>query len=352
MNIGTTEYRHGGDIYTNPGFLDFSANINLLGAPKSVIAAGKEAMDRSIHYPEPGSRRLCKAVAELEGVKQEQVLCGNGAAEILYSLVLAEKPKKALIPVPAFQEYEQALRTVDCQIEFTALGQDHLAEKIDKDTDMVFFCNPNNPTGILYPKEEMKMLLEKCRSTKTRLVVDECFMEFVKSPEGSSLKTELDACPRLFLLKAFTKIFGIPGLRLGYGLSSDKKLLETMRQMTQPWNVSLPAQEAGIAAAGERGFIIRSRVVLEEEKQYLLKELKQFPVKIYGHAANFIFFQSYEGLDQELKAHHILIRSCENFRGLSKGWYRIAVRTRRENEVLIQALKEIARREGIWQSPL
>lgn len=352
MKRAITEYKHGGDIYTHPGFLDFSANINLLGAPESVLEAAKGAMEHITQYPQPHSRRLCHAVAELEEVKPEQVWCGNGAAEVLFSLVLAEKPRKALIPAPTFQEYEQALRTVGCELTFVSLEQGRLLEQVEQDTDMVFFCNPNNPTGTLYPKADMKALLEKCQSTGTRLVVDECFMEFVKPSEQASLKRELERYKKLFLVRAFTKIFGVPGLRLGYGLSSDARLLETMRQMTQPWNVSLPAQEAGIAAARERAFMEHSRMVLEEEKQYLLQQMEQFPVKIYGHAANFIFFQSHPGLDQELKAHGILIRSCENFRGLSKGWYRIAVRTRKENDKLIQALKAITGKEGIWQNRL
>lgn len=345
-------HKHGGDIYTYPNAIDFSANINFLGVPKAVMAAMEKALEKVSHYPQPGSVRLCHAVAEMEKVKPEQVFCGNGAADVIFSMVLAEKPKKALIPAPTFQEYEQALLSVDCQVEGVPLGADgqskaavfakeNFLEKITEDIDMVFFCNPNNPTAVLYERGYLQKMLEKCAKTGARLVVDECFLDFVLGAEDITMKPYLEQYSQLFILKAFTKIFAVPGIRLGYGLSSDEKLLENMRNVTQPWNVSVVAQEAGIAAAKETEFVEETKRVLAEEKRYLLQELQQFNLKIYGQAANFIFLHGETGLDKKLEKYGILIRNCANFRELEEGWYRIAVRGRNENEALIKALTKI-----------
>ena len=308
--------------------------------------AMEQALKEVTHYPQPKSVRLCEAVAELERTAPSQVICGNGAADILFSLVLAEKPKKALLLAPTFQEYEQALLSVDCQVERVDMLANKLfwevfIERITRDINMVFLCNPNNPTGELYNRKTLERVLEKCTETGTRLVIDECFLDFVREAENITMKPFLDLYPQIVIVKAFTKMFAIPGIRIGYGLSSDYQLLEKMRSVTQPWNVSVIAQETGMAAAKETGFVERTRIAIEEEKQFLLQELKQLPLEIQGHAANFIFFRGEKGLDKKLEQHGILIRNCSNFHGLEEGWYRIAVQSHKENQVLIQALQAV-----------
>lgn len=362
-------YQHGGDYWNYPDFIDFSANINFLGAPKPVVEAARSAMDKACHYPQPDCLRLRQAIARLEHLDAGQILCANGAAEIIFTLALAIKPKKALLVVPTFQEYEQALKSVNCEIAYEYLLERQgfllreLPAALDASIDMMFVCNPNNPTGTVIDRRMMGKLLKRCQETNTLLVVDECFVDFMESADGTdcSMKSYLNESRCLFLIKAFTKTFGIPGLRLGYGLSADAMLLQKMRACVQPWNVSLPAQEAGIAAAKETGFLVETRKALEEEKQFLLEQLSLFSsadkrgffIEAYGHAANFIFFSSILGLSEMLLEHKIQIRDCSNFPGLSKGWYRIAVRAREENERLIQALYQIRQtvnqKEGqIW----
>lgn len=352
-------YKHGGDIYPYPGFLDFSANINPLGPPAAVLAAVKASVADICHYPQAGSARLRRAIAESEQVRETQVICGNGAAEVIFSLALAEKPKRALLFMPAFQEYEQALRSVDCEIVYAQFRQEEgfelkeIPTELDHTIDMAFFCNPNNPTGVLTGRKMMKKLLDRCEETDTLLVVDECFMDFVDPEEQkkASLKCFLHDSRRLVLVKAFTKTFAIPGLRLGYALCTSAALSEKLQAVTQPWNVSLLAQEAGIAAAGEQTFLEQSRLIVEREKKYLSERLsglacerQGFFLTVYGHAANFIFFQSVPGLNEELLNYHILIRDCSNFPGLCEGWYRVAVREREENQRLIQALEQIKKK--------
>lgn len=339
-------HKHGGDIYSHPNLIDFSANINFLGVPETLMEAARDALNEVIHYPQPGSIRLCEAIAQMEGVDATQIICGNGAADVIFSLALAEKPQKALLPAPTFQEYEQALQSVDCKIERIALlaedfSWESFAGKITEDIDMVFFCNPNNPTGVVYPREGLEKLLQKCAKTGTRLVVDECFLDFVSREDTITMKPYLVQFPNLFIIKAFTKMFAIPGIRLGYGMLSDEKLLLKMQTVTQPWNVSVIAQQVGVVATKETDFIEKTRQAIEIEKEYLLQELGKLPVELYGHAANFICFRGEENLDKKLEQHGILIRNCSNFQGLEEGWYRIAVRNRQDNQLLIQTLKKV-----------
>lgn len=340
-------HKHGGDIYSHPNFIDFSANINFLGVPESLIKAAQRALTEVVHYPQPGSVKLCEEIARMEEINAAQVICGNGAADVIFSLVLAEKPKKALVPMPTFQEYEQALLSVDCKLErMELLGEnfswESFAKQITEDIDMVFFCNPNNPTGVVYPREGLEKLLQKCARTGTRLVVDECFLDFVPKEKTITMKPYLAQFSNLFIVKAFTKMFAIPGIRLGYGLSSDKNLLKKMQTVTQPWNVSVIAQQVGVAATKETNFIEKTRQAVEAEKEYLLQELRKLSIEIYGYAANFICFRGEKNLDKKLEQRGILIRNCANFKGLEEGWYRIAVRGRQDNQLLIQALRELA----------
>ncbi len=350
-------YQHGGDIYHYPGFTDFSANINLLGPPDSVLEAVRKSTEEICHYPQAGCSNLCRAIADLEQIPQEQIICGNGAAEVIFSLVLAEKPQRALLFMPAFQEYERALKSVDCEVVYHYLEQENgfqfreIPAELDHTIDMVFFCNPNNPTGVLTEGSKIRKLLKRCEETDALLVIDECFMDFVswQEQQHTSLKGSLRNSSHLFLVKAFTKSFAIPGLRLGYGLCGNARLLKRVQEVTQPWNVSVLAQEAGIAASAERDFLEKTRRAVEREKQFLLQELAVFAankeegifVDVFGCTANFIFFKSVPGLDRELINYKILIRDCSNFPGLCQGWYRTAVRSREENRRLIEALKQI-----------
>ena len=351
---------HGGDIYSRSFELDYSVNINPLGIPRAVKEAAEKGVALSEHYPDVQCRTLKRAIERKEGVSREAVICGNGAAELIFAIALGIRPGKALLAAPGFAEYEQALRAAGCSISYYTLKEENgfeagrdFVDMVTEDLDMVFLCNPNNPTGILTEAGMLKRLLERCRQAGALLAVDECFLDFVSQepgqqpqtiPASCSVKKYLKEYPNLFIIKAFTKTFGMPGLRLGYGFCGDEARLDRIREATQPWNVSVPAQEAGIAAAREEDFLRRTRQAVSEEKAYLRNRLPDDLIQIYGHAANFIFFRSKAGLAQDLKQYGILIRDCSNFRGLEEGWYRIAVRTRRENELLVKALKKIEKK--------
>ena len=258
------------------------------------------------------------------------------------------KPSKAVLIAPGFAEYEQALRADGCEILFYTLkeeagfgyGDDYL-QLLTEDIDMIFLCNPNNPTGVRMDRSWIIRILDKCRQNGTVAVLDSCFIEFLENEEEADLSGELETDPNLFLLKAFTKIYAMAGLRLGYGMCSDEKLLERMRESVQPWSVSIPAQEAGCAALKECEFVEKTRLLITEERKRMLEEMDKLGFRTYDSRANFIFFQGPEDLDERMKERGILIRSCSNYRGLKKGFFRIAVRTGEENQKLLEAFAAV-----------
>ncbi len=353
---------HGGNVYKYKGCLDFSANCNPLGTPESVKQAVIRSLDMVADYPQVGCGALREVVAEYEEVDRDWLICGNGAADLIFSLCRAVKPKRALLPAPTFAEYEQALRSVDCEIQYYylpgacgpgrenrthspaagdfALQQDYL-DTLRDGIEIAFLCNPNNPTGILTEREFLLRVLERCRERRILLVVDECFLDFVKEPGAYTLKAQLSEYDNLFLLKAFTKRYAMAGVRLGYGLTGNRRLLEQMELMTQPWNVSSLAQAAGIAALGEREYVERGRCLVFQEKEYLMREMKGLGLEVYPSQANYIFFQGPETLFEECVKKGLLIRDCGNYEGLRAGFYRVAVKKHEDNKRLIAGLKEI-----------
>ncbi|MEG0854560.1 MAG: threonine-phosphate decarboxylase [Angelakisella sp.] len=343
---------HGGDTvgyearYGRPP-LDFSANVSPLGLPNGVRSAVIAALNTADRYPDPLCRELISALSQAEGIPEQYILCGNGAADLIFRLVLAVNPKTALVLAPTFAEYEQALQLVNCQVQHHILYPQNdftlteaILGDITPELDMLFLCQPNNPTGQLCSGPVLHSILDACEANDVLLVADECFIEFLDRPADYSLHGQL-SCNNLFILKAFTKLYAMAGLRLGYGLCNNTALLEKMRNCGQPWGVSSLAQAAGIAALQEGAYVERLRALIQEERQWLKAELTAMGCRVYGSFANFIFFESMPQLGGALEEKGVLIRSCANYHGLSVGYYRIGVRTRPDNERLVQAMKEV-----------
>ena len=304
-----TKHVHGGNIYTYKNCLDFSANCNPLGTPESVKQAVRDSLEYIKDYPQVGYAPLKKAIAEYEGVASESVICGNGAAELVFSLCQAVKPKKALIPVPTFAEYEQALTSCGCEVEH-----------------------------VLLREEEGFSLQDSFINWLHR--VDECFLDFMEEPGRYTLKAQLSRYHNLFLLKAFTKRYAMAGIRLGYGITENTELLDAMTQVTQPWNISVMAQAAGIAALKETAYVEEGRQMVFREAKYLKEELQRLGMEVFPSEANYIFFHGPENLFETCVEQGVLIRDCSNYSGLRKGYYRVAVRTHEENQELIRAMRD------------
>lgn len=250
-----TQNPHGGDVYGAEVAFDFSSNVNPLGTPPNVLAAISHAAMRVRQYPDPYCRALTAAIAAHEAVPEDFILCGAGAAELIYAYCDALRPKKAMELAPTFLEYSAAASHFGAEMvrvplqapEF--LPDDRLLDKLREEApDVLFLCTPNNPTGQTISRTLLQSVLDVALAQGTRVLLDECFLDFT---DEKSAKDLLGRYENLLILKAFTKSYALAGLRVGYCLTGDAHLLSQMAACSQPWNVSLPAQEAAVAAAAK-----------------------------------------------------------------------------------------------------
>lgn len=339
---------HGGDIYSRNYSCDFSVNVNPVGAPVSVLEAVKASAEKLSQYPDTSCTELREALAGKLSVPESSIIFGNGAAELIFALVQAVHPGQALLAAPCFAEYEAALQAVGCGISYYPLHEenefalkDDFIEWITEETDLIFLCNPNNPTGKVIPEQLLLKVAERAGQCGAVLAVDECFWQFVRKEERVTLIKEIERYSSLFLLHAFTKTYAMPGLRLGYGISSNQELLERMERQLQAWNVSLPAQMAGVAALQEEEYVERIAPMIAAERRYLQTELVRMGLTVIPSSANYLLFAGPEDLKERCAEKKLLIRDCRNYHGLCAGWFRVAVRLHEENEVLIRILREI-----------
>lgn len=342
---------HGGDIYRNQVTLDFSVNGNPLGTPQTVKQAMHTAVDGCCCYPDIEAEALKRAVGGMLALPEKYLLFGNGASELFMAIVHGIKPGKIVIPVPSFYGYEYAAKAAEGKILYYELRQEdgfnvteELCEKLTEDVGLLFLANPNNPTGRLMEKETGIALLRHCEEKGIYVVLDECFIEFCAGQP--SMISEIEKFERLILVRAFTKIFAIPGVRLGYLINQNKLLLAKIARQLPEWNLSCFAQKAGCACAKERTFIMKTEQYVRRERAFLERELKKRGVLVFPSAADFVLVYrdetSYEcTLYEQLLRQGILIRDCANFRGLRRGFYRIAIRNREDNIRLLQALGQI-----------
>ena len=356
-----TPSAHGGDIYRyreaagSRPLIDFSANTNPLGLPHGVIRALRGSAEQFDRYPDPHCRGLRAALADFHGIDAERIVCGNGAADLIYRLACLVKPKHALVTAPTFSEYAKALAESGCgcidaaPLKPPSFHNDvSILARIFEETEILFLCSPNNPTGHTVPEDLLRAIVERCAQNNVLLVVDECFNGFLDDPPAHSAVSLLGQYPRLAVLNAFTKTYAMAGLRLGYLLCGGQDIAENIAALGQAWSVSAPAQIAGLAALGEGEYLQRSRRLIKEERRFLKNGLADLGIEVLGGEANFIFFRVNEengfapaAFFAALLEQGILVRSCANYPGLDNSYYRIAVKKRTENRKLIAALKTI-----------
>ena len=347
--------KHGGDVYTkyympySDRLYDFSSNINPLGMNEEIKKTIIDNIDEYEKYPDAQARELKEKIAHRYDLTSENIFCGNGAAEVIYRLCQAIRPKLALLLSPTFSEYEDALRVVDCEVRRYNLSEEDnfkLDEKflseINSEVDIIFICNPNNPTGELATGELLRRVILKAREKSAFVVVDECFMDFVSGNESYSVVDEIKNFDNLFILKAFTKMYSMAGIRLGYALSSNVSVVMRLHEVGQDWNVSTVAQKCGICAMNLVHIEKETREFVKTERDFLYLELDRLKVKCYISYANYIlFYHEKENLARRLLEYGILIRDCSNYYNLGKNYYRIAVRTHEENVQLIKSLERV-----------
>jgi threonine-phosphate decarboxylase len=356
------EHIHGGNLtraskkYGLPkeNIIDFSANINPLGPSREVVAALVNNLGLISSYPDPDCGELRTELAAYLGVNEDLLLLGNGAAELIYLLVNVTGCRKALIPAPTFCEYGLAVLSQGGEVleiamnkeEGFALPTEEIVSHLPG-ADLLFLCNPNNPTGRLVTRKDIEKILDEAMHHEVTVLVDEAFMDFVQQRELFSVMPLVGQRPNLAVLYSLTKFFGIPGLRLG-AITAPGDLIARMKVSKDPWNVNVLAQVAGVAGLRDHEYMKETIRLVQEEKEYLFHALSGFPgLEPLPGAANFILvgvagsgFSSGE-LTDLLGRRGIMVRDCAGFTGLTGRYLRLAVKTRLENEKLILAFKDI-----------
>ncbi len=354
---GSHSRAHGGNIYEaarrygldERKIIDFSSSINPLGPSSMALRAAKRSLSKVGRYPDPEMRDLRRAIARYFGIKSEQVMCGTGSNGLIHLLPRVFRPARVLIPAPSFSEYTSAVLDAGGEVvRFPLHERDGF--RVDpvemsfalKGKDMAFLCNPNNPTGQVIPKVDMLEIARFALEQEVRLVVDEAFMDFVDS---ESIIKEAVQTSHIICLRAFTKFFGMPGLRIGYAIAGEA-VIHALREVQEPWTVSIPAEQAAIEALGDWSYIKKTRRLIEKERDRLLTALRIMPgVETFPSAANYIFVKittyDVQMLVDRLGERGLLVRDCSTFPGLDNRYIRVAVRTRSENKRLIKTLREL-----------
>ncbi len=342
-----SKFDHGGDVFSSAVDLDFSVNLNPLGLPEAVRRALSENVESFAAYPDPLCRRLRAHLENFTGIPGKFFVFGSGAADLIFRIVLAKRPKKVLVTAPSFSEYERAARAVGAEIlEFPLREEDGFAlsgiifSALEKSRpDIFFLCNPNNPTGVLTPHEMVREIADLCETREILLLADETFLAFTPSPSARDL---LASHRHMIVLDAFTKIFALAGLRIGYAMTENSELAALLESLAQSWPVSSPAQAAGEAALSvARPWIARTCTFVREENEFLRAGLRGLGLKVFDGAANFTLFKCQVKIFDALLDRGILIRSCENFSGLDGNFYRVCVKSRPDNERLLSEIREI-----------
>ena len=382
---------HGGNIYkifrekNIKEILDYSSNINPYGIPESLrkrITKNLEILER---YPDPDYIELRQKLAHLNKVDVSNIILGNGATEIIFLFMKVINPKKILIAAPTFGEYERAVKATErvedssilgnsnkkkddenscgkqkIKIEYFELKENNdfklnihnLKNELEKKYDLLIICNPNNPTGKFLKLDETEEILKECNKYNTKLFIDEAFIDFLKDGTKESIINTKENKQNLFVTRAFTKFFAIPGLRLGYGIYFDKKLEKRISEKKEPWSVNNIAEIAGLTVLDDTEYIEKTLKWITEEKTYVYEKLNEISgIKPYKTEVNFITVKIDEklfsgGLNvkllrEKMLEQGILIRDASNFNFLDERFFRLAIKDRENNDRVIETLKKI-----------
>lgn len=329
--------------------IDFSSNVN----PHIISDLGKyvlEGLEKSRSYPDINYTNLRNNISDYIKVDSELIIPGNGATEIIYLLMKSIKKRLAILN-PTFSEYGRGaklnnLEIIDFHLKEEnnfSIDLDEIQKNMDK-FDSLFVCNPNNPNGKV---KDLNELLDLMVENDKLLIIDETFMEFVGEEEKYSLINRIEQTPNLFILKAVTKFFGMPGLRLGYGVTSNKQIIKNIYEYKEPWTINSFAENLSNYLFKDKEYIKSSKDYYINERKFMLEELRKISrLKVYDTDTNFVLIKLKDGEANSLKLelfekYNILIRDASNFIGLDKSYIRVAIKSHDDNKVLIESLRKI-----------
>lgn len=370
MNKEKTDF-HGGNIYkifrekNIDKILDYSSNINPYGLPENLKKEIFEKLFVLERYPDPDYIELREKIAEKNNLNIENIIVGNGATEIIFLFMKILSPKKVLIVSPTFGEYERAIKATTLandsleinyfelkETENFVLNVKNLETELENNYDLLILCNPNNPTGQFLKLKKLEEILKICEQKNTKLFIDEAFVEFVEDWENESIINSKENKENLFVIRAFTKFFAIPGLRLGYGICFNNNLLKKMLEKKEPWSVNNIADLAGKTVLDDENYIQKTKEWIKDQKKYMYENLNKIEgLRAYKTEVNFILLKIEDnllekGLDvknlrKKMLEKGILIRDASNFIYLNKHYFRLAIKDKLNNEKVIETLTSI-----------
>ncbi len=373
MNKEKTDF-HGGNIYkifrekNMDKILDYSSNINPYGLPENLKKEIFEKLFVLERYPDPDYIELREKIAEKNNLNIENIIVGNGATEIIFLFMKILSPKKVLIVSPTFGEYERAIKASTLandsleinyfelkETENFVLNVKNLETELENNYDLLILCNPNNPTGQFLKLKKLEEILKICEQKNTKLFVDEAFVEFVEDWENESIINSKENKENLFVIRAFTKFFAIPGLRLGYGICFNNNLLKKMLEKKEPWSVNNIADLAGKTVLDDENYIQKTKEWIKDQKKYMYENLNKIEgLRAYKTEVNFILLKIEDnllekGLDvknlrKKMLEKGILIRDASNFIYLNKHYFRLAIKDKLNNEKVIETLTSILKK--------
>jgi len=348
---------HGGNIYKlkrEKGLevLDYSANINPMGLSDRLKEEIGKNLDLLEKYPDPDYLEMKEVIAKHNKVEVKNIIVGNGATEIMFLYAKNLKPKKVLIISPTFAEYERALKTVNCEIDYFQLKEEEdfvlnisrLKKTLDDSYDLLVVCNPNNPTGKFIDKVILDDLALSCKDKGISILLDEAFIEFV---DGSMDRSLVDYKHKnVFIVRALTKFFAIPGLRLGYGITFDEELKDKIEGNREPWSVNAIAELATKVLLEDSEYIARSEDWIREEKRFMYGELEKVEgIKPYITETNFILVKLMTGMGvkefrEKMISLGVLVRDASNFNYLDDRYFRLAIKDRVNNIKVLRCVED------------
>lgn len=345
---------HGGNIYklkrdNGIEVLDYSSNINPLGVPSSFKKAVIENFETLEKYPDIDYVELRTAIGNYNNCHIDNVVVGNGATEVLFLYMKAVKAKKVLIIAPTFAEYERAARAAGRDVKFFPLSKDfslneNMLLDFITDEDVVVMCNPNNPTGKFQNLEKIKKIADFLERKNKKLFIDEAFIEFVdnwKDKTAFLLKHK-----NVFILRALTKFFALPGVRLGYGLTYDEAILNEIKNIREPWSVNGVAEIAGKTMLLDTLYIHETENWIKKEKLWFYEELCEIDnIEVTPTETNFILVKllndNAKSFRKKMIENGVLVRDASNFMFLDESYIRLAIKDRKKNEQVLEALRRV-----------
>ena len=352
---------HGGDIYSSRIKHDFSVNLNPTSIPLWAGVRLAFSLGCIRNYPDPDCRELRAAIADSWKVRSELIVCGGGATEILRSAFCCSEKKTALLVSPCYTGYERILNSLGFFVErimlepsdgfyMTEEKQLEFCEKIQESKPgVVLLANPNNPNGLLAGKTFLDRVACSCGQSGSLFVLDECFVQLTQEGEAASFVPFLSADVQVVVVNAFTKFFSIPGLRLGYGICSSRELAEKLKFHACEWSAGTLAQKAGVLCLGMNERYKKAVLTLNVRRRKLASGLEKLGFEVFDSSSCFLLFRVKNELGnctdcniwQRLRERGILIRDCSDYSGLGHGYYRVAVKSTRENRILLAALEDV-----------